>query len=93
MQVAEDAAVVQALVWAAEQVLGRRPPFAGFPGGTDARELAIHAGIPTAPAFGPGMLDVCHGPDESVPVDDIVKAAKIYALAAHRFLAPSQRGT
>lgn len=86
MEISEDSPVAQALAGAAEHVLGHRPAFAGFPGGTDARCLYHGAGIPTIPAFGPGLLEVCHGPDESVPVEDVVNAAKMYALAAWRFL-------
>ena len=86
MQLSEDEPVVQAVASAAETVRGRRPPLRGFPGGTDARALYVGAGIPTIPAFGPGLLDLCHGPDEYVPVEDVVHAAKIYALAAYRFL-------
>jgi len=86
MQLSEDEPVVQAVASAAETVLGRRPPFRGFPGGTDARSLYVGAGIPTIPAFGPGLLDLCHGPDEYVPIEDVVQAAKVYALAARRFL-------
>ena len=86
MQLSEDEPVVQAVARAAETVLGHRPALRGFPGGTDARALYVGAGIPTIPAFGPGLLEVCHGPDECVPVDDVVKAAQMYALAAHNFL-------
>lgn len=86
MELPEDSPLARALADAAEYVLGRRPAFAGFPGGTDGRCLYHGAGIPTIPAFGPGLLEVCHGPDEYVPVSDVVAAAKVYALAAWRFL-------
>ena len=87
MELPEHEPVVKAMQAGAEQALGRPVPLAGFPGGTDARFLYEGAGIPTVAAFGPGMLEVCHGPDECVPVEDIVIAAKAYALAAQQFLA------
>ncbi len=86
MELSEDEPVVKAMQAAAEHVLGRPAPLAGFPGGTDARFIYEGAGIPTIAGFGPGMLEVCHGPDECVPVDDVVAAAQAYALAAHLFL-------
>jgi acetylornithine deacetylase/succinyl-diaminopimelate desuccinylase-like protein len=78
--------VVGALSEAAEHVLGRRMPLDAFPGGTDAPHFQLGAGIPTVPAFGPGLLTAAHSPNEAVPVEEIVQAARIYALAALRFL-------
>jgi acetylornithine deacetylase len=42
------------------------------------------AGIPTI-AFGPGDILRAHAVDEFVPVDDLVRAAQVIALAAMRF--------
>jgi acetylornithine deacetylase len=42
------------------------------------------AGIPTI-AFGPGDIAVAHAVDESVPVDELVRAAQVLAVAAMRF--------
>ena len=78
--------VVEALAGAAAVVLGKRPPLAGFPGGTDAPYFQLVAGIPTVPSFGPGLLTVAHTPNESIRVESIVQAARIYAHASARFL-------
>jgi acetylornithine deacetylase len=79
-------AIVEALQEAAETVLGAPPPLGVFPGGTDAPYFSGVAGIPTVPAFGPGLLPCAHAPNESIAVASIVQAARIYALAAARFL-------
>jgi acetylornithine deacetylase len=79
--------IVSTLQAAAESVLGHRPPLAAFPGATDAPHLQLTAGIPTVAAFGPGFLPRAHSPNESVPVRAIQQAARIYALAARRYLA------
>jgi acetylornithine deacetylase len=79
-------AVVRALQQAAADVLGESPPLGVFPGGTDAPYFSDLAGIPTVPSFGPGLLTNAHAPNEAVPAASIVCAAKIYALAAVRFL-------
>jgi acetylornithine deacetylase len=60
----------------------------GFPGeraisaGSDLRQYAA-AGIPTL-HYGPGDLDLAHGPSERVPVDEVVTAARTFALLALR---------
>lgn len=81
---------VEPIVWAAQdaarRVLGRTVPFGACPGWTDARWFQGAAGIPTIPAFGPGLLPLCHGPNEYVPVEGIIQAAKVYALTAAQFL-------
>jgi acetylornithine deacetylase len=42
------------------------------------------AGIPTI-AFGPGDIALAHAVDESVPVDELVRAAQVLAVTAMRF--------
>jgi len=85
-EVAADHPLVPALLEAAEQVLGWRPALSAFPGGTDAAKFQALAGIPTIPSFGPGWLNLAHGPNECVGIEAIVQAAKVYALAAQRYL-------
>ena len=86
MELSPDEPVVRATLAAAKTVLGREPKIGGLPGGTDAHSMFNDGGIPTIPAFGPGMLELAHGPDERVPVEDIIIAAKVYALAALHYL-------
>jgi acetylornithine deacetylase/succinyl-diaminopimelate desuccinylase-like protein len=73
--------LVKAVVAAAEQVLGYVPPFGAFPGGTEAAFYHGRAGIPCLPAFGPGFLPICHGPNEHVGIESTIQAAKMYAIA------------
>jgi acetylornithine deacetylase len=53
-----------------------------LPAGTDLRLYAA-AGIPTL-HYGPGDLHLAHGPEERVPVADVVTAARAFALLAVR---------
>jgi acetylornithine deacetylase/succinyl-diaminopimelate desuccinylase-like protein len=86
-EVSPEQTIVKATQWAAAEVLGQAPSFGACPGWTDSRWFQGEGGIPTIPALGPGLLTVCHGPNERVPVEGIIQAAKIYALTAARFLA------
>jgi acetylornithine deacetylase len=81
-EVSVDEPLVGCVLDAAEKVLGRRPPFSYFPGGTDAKDFQGRGGIPTLPGFGPGLLTVAHGPNEFVHLDALPKAAQVYALTA-----------
>ncbi len=87
-EVAADHPLVAALLKSAELVLGHTPKMSAFPGGTDASKFQAVAGIPTIPSFGPGWLDLAHGPNECVGIEAIVQAAKIYAQTAQNFLTP-----
>jgi len=88
-EIAATHPVVRALQSAAASVLGSSPPLQAFPASSDAVHFSARAGIPTVPSFGPGILAHAHNPNEFVSVEGIVQAAKIYAIAAHRYLTPA----
>ena len=54
------------------------PKFKILTGGTDAASLT-KIGIPCL-GYGAGLEGQAHAPDEHVPIDDLVMAAKVYAL-------------
>jgi len=59
-----------------------RPPAVwGAPYGSDLRLLAGLGGIPTL-HYGPGDAGLAHGPDESVPLEEVATAAQTLALLA-----------
>jgi acetylornithine deacetylase len=78
--------LVSALREASGIVLGEERPAGVFPGGTDAPHFQLTAGIPTVAAFGPGFLPRAHAPNESAPIEGILQAAELYALAASRYV-------
>jgi acetylornithine deacetylase len=61
------------------QVTGSSPAVLGAPWGSDIRLLADVGGIP-ALHYGPGDVRKAHGPDESVPVDDLVTVTRTLVL-------------
>lgn len=56
----------------------------GYPQASDGRFFA-ERGVPTI-IFGPGSPEVAHTPDEYVDLDDVIIAAKFYALLGKRML-------
>ncbi len=69
-----------------EETLGRRLPYAAYPGGTDATAFISMAGIPTIASLGPGWLSVAHGPNEHIGLDQLDQAAVLYESVANHFL-------
>jgi acetylornithine deacetylase/succinyl-diaminopimelate desuccinylase family protein len=74
-----DAPICKAVATAYEAALGEPARFYGFAAVDDAVFLN-QAGIPTI-TIGPGHLQVAHAPNEYVEIEEVVDAAKVYALA------------
>jgi len=85
-QIPPDHPAVAALQHASRLVLGRSVEPGVFPGATDALSFQGIAGIPTVAAFGPGYVPRAHAPNERLDVEGVNQAARIYALAALRYL-------
>jgi len=84
-ETSEDHPVVRSLVEAHKTVYGETPAFGGVPGTTDGTILWRDAGIPIV-TYGPGGKWIAHQIDEYVEIDEVVRAAEVYAEAARRFL-------
>ncbi len=78
--------VATAAARAVRQVLGRDAQFVCSPGTYDQKHVDRIGKLRDCIAYGPGVLDLAHQPDEWVAVDDMVAAAKVMALAAHSLL-------
>ena len=82
--IARDHALVKASLGAFEDAGRPAPPTTVFPAWTDGALLSREAGIPTL-IWGPGELALAHSAEESVAVEEVVLAARLYAAAARRF--------
>ncbi len=82
--VSEDHPVAIALAETIEAAIGERPSFEMCPGLLETRWYA-RKGIP-AFAYGPGFLEVAHGPNEVVEIERIYQYTLLYALVAARLL-------
>jgi succinyl-diaminopimelate desuccinylase len=76
--------LVTTLLKASRQIVGSTVCFM-FPGATDGRLLRV-AGIPSTVAYGPGNTATAHAADECIAVEDLVKAAKVFAVTTIRLL-------
>jgi succinyl-diaminopimelate desuccinylase len=76
----EEEPLGQALAHSVRAVLGEAPRFEMCPGLLETRFYAAK-GLP-AYAYGPGRLEVAHGPGEFVDMRNVIDCAAVYALAA-----------
>ncbi len=78
----KDAPVVDATARAIARVLGREPNYIASPGTYDQKHIVRSGLLRDVIAYGPGILDLAHQPDEYVGVQELVDSAKVMALAA-----------
>jgi succinyl-diaminopimelate desuccinylase len=73
--------VVSALEQSVQAVLGRAATLAASPGTYDQKHVDRIAGVPNCVAYGPGMLNLAHQPDEYCVIEDLVQCTKVLALS------------
>jgi succinyl-diaminopimelate desuccinylase len=81
VQTPADSPVVVALDRAIQAILDKRAVLVASPGTYDHKHVDRIGGIRDCVAYGPGILDLAHQPDEWCAVDDLVNATKVLALA------------
>lgn len=81
-----DAPVVKTVAGAIEKVLARQPDYVVSPGTYDQKHIDRIGRLKNCIAYGPGILDLAHQPDEWVGVDDMVDSAKVMALTLQELL-------
>ncbi|MEM8630261.1 MAG: acetylornithine deacetylase/succinyl-diaminopimelate desuccinylase family protein [Pseudomonadota bacterium] len=81
-----EAPVVQTVSAAMEKVLGRHAEYVVSPGTYDQKHIDRIGRLKNCIAYGPGILDLAHQPDEWIGIDDMVDAAGIMALTLKELL-------
>ena len=69
-----------------QSVLRRESHLLLSPGIDDQRFVVLDGKLDSCILYGPGVLSLAHAPDEHVPVEDLVNAAKVMALATLELL-------
>jgi succinyl-diaminopimelate desuccinylase len=82
-----DAPIVRTVEDAIGRVLGVAPDFVVSPGTYDQKHIDRIGRLKNCIAYGPGILDLAHQPDEWVGIDDMVEAAQVMALSLGALLA------
>lgn len=83
---ARDAPVVKAMAKGIMEVFDREPDYVISPGTYDQKHIARIGHIHDCIAYGPGILDLAHRPDEWVAIEDMVQSAKVMAVGLNVLL-------
>ncbi len=76
-----DAPVAAAVAAGIREVLGKEPDYVVSPGTYDQKHIARIGHLHDCVAYGPGILDLAHTPDEWVGIADMVESAKVMAMS------------
>lgn len=69
--------MVRTVARAIEEVMGTEPEYVVSPGTYDQKHIDRIGKLENCIAYGPGILDLAHKPDEYVGVDDMLDSAKV----------------
>ncbi|SLN24015.1 Succinyl-diaminopimelate desuccinylase [Roseovarius litorisediminis] len=81
-----DAPVVVSVGQAIQKVFGREAEYVVSPGTYDQKHIDRIGRLKNCIAYGPGILDLAHKPDEYVGIDDMVQSAQVMALTLYDLL-------
>ena len=82
----KDAPVASAVAHGIQAVFDREPDYVISPGTYDQKHIARLGHLYDCVAYGPGILDLAHRPDECVGIADMVQSAQVMALALGELL-------
>lgn len=84
----KDAPVVSSVAKAVQAVLGKQAEYVVSPGTYDQKHIDRIGKLKNCIAYGPGLLELAHKPDEYVGVDDMVDSAKVMGVVLVDLLVP-----
>lgn len=81
-----DAPVVRTVADAIEQVMGKAPEYVASPGSYDQKHIDRIGTLKNCIAYGPGVLELAHKPDEWIGIDDMIDSAMVMGAAMESLL-------
>ncbi|KIN76169.1 putative succinyl-diaminopimelate desuccinylase [Sulfitobacter mediterraneus KCTC 32188] len=84
----KNAPVVQTVAKAIEDVMGKPPEYVASPGTYDQKHIDRIGKLKNCIAYGPGVLELAHKPDEWIGIDDMIDSAKVMGAALQTLLLP-----
>ncbi|OAN84909.1 acetylornithine deacetylase/succinyl-diaminopimelate desuccinylase family protein [Sulfitobacter geojensis] len=84
----KESPVVRTVAKAIEDVMGVPPQYVASPGSYDQKHIDRIGKLKNCIAYGPGILDLAHKPDEYIGIDDMIDSAKVMGAALETLLLP-----
>jgi succinyl-diaminopimelate desuccinylase len=84
----EEAPVARAVAGAVRDVLGVEAEWVASPGSYDQKHIDRIGRLRNCVAYGPGLLELAHKPDEYVVIDDMIDSAAVMAATLASLLLP-----
>ena len=81
-----DAPIAATVAAEIAHVLGREAEFVASPGTYDQKHIDRIGKLKNCVAYGPGILELAHKPDEYVGVDDMMDSVKVMARSLVKLL-------
>jgi succinyl-diaminopimelate desuccinylase len=85
----KTAPIVTTVHDAIRDVLGQNPTYVASPGSYDQKHIDRIGKLQNCIAYGPGVLELAHKPDEWVGITDMLDSAKVMGRALETLLVPS----
>ncbi|NNE54183.1 MAG: acetylornithine deacetylase/succinyl-diaminopimelate desuccinylase family protein [Sulfitobacter sp.] len=83
--------IVQTVAGAIKEVMGIEPTYVASPGSYDQKHIDRIGKLKNCIAYGPGILDLAHKPDEYIGIEDMIDSAKVMGTAMVKLLLPSDK--
>ncbi|QCO54413.1 acetylornithine deacetylase/succinyl-diaminopimelate desuccinylase family protein [Pseudorhodobacter turbinis] len=85
----KTAPVVETVARAIQQVMAKAPEYVASPGTYDQKHIDRIGKLKNCIAYGPGILEMAHKPDEYIGIDDMMDSAKVMGAALEMLLLPA----
>ena len=82
----KDSSVVRSLSSSIKSILGQNPDYVISPGTYDQKHIDRIGKLKNCVAYGPGILDLAHQPDEYIGVEDMIVSAKVMGKSLDELL-------
>lgn len=86
----KTAPVVETVAQAIEDVMGKLPEYVASPGTYDQKHIDRIGKLKNCIAYGPGILEMAHKPDEYIGINDMLDSAKVMGASLETLLLPQK---
>ena len=86
----KTAPVVETVAQAIQDVMGKAPEYVASPGTYDQKHIDRIGKLKNCIAYGPGILELAHKPDEYIGINDMIDSAKVMGASLETLLLPNK---